>query len=75
MLEPTERICPAFTLAFRVERCCIGARCAWWEGWTAMSIEDGVESRGLCLLFNLRGLNYLVPEDAQDVGEWEGKED
>ena len=34
-----------------------------------MSLESGVESMGLCLLFNLRGLNYLMPDEEKDVGE------
>ena len=58
-----ERDCPIWS-AIRKDTVLCYEGCAFYEGWTALG-ESGTEDDGVCVLFNLRGLNYLIPGERQ----------
>ena len=57
VLDILERFCPLWSMALGLKTKCF-EDCAWYEAWTNLD-EDGAEQDGVCLLFNLRFLNWL----------------
>ena len=57
MKDILERFCPVWSVVFGNHVKCF-EDCAWYEMWTNLD-EGGAEQDGVCLLFNLRYLNWL----------------
>ena len=60
MLDILDRYCPLWSIALGTRQKC-SKKCAWYEAWTNLD-KDGAEEDGVCLLFNLRFLNWLRGE-------------
>ena len=66
-LDILDRDCPVWSAIHRETVKCY-ERCAFYEGWTVLT-PDGATEDGTCILFNLRGLNYLIPEREEATDE------
>lgn len=62
-----ERDCPIWSAILKERTKCFET-CAFYEGWTVLK-KEGVTEDGVCVLFNLRGLNYLVPDGIKEADE------
>ena len=61
MKDILDRFCPLWSIVHSEGTQCF-SDCAFYEAWTTLD-DSGVESDGVCVLFNLRFLNWLRPEE------------